>query len=96
VRGEGDEALRVVRAIDGVKKARREAHGDLVALGIELGKDADVGAATEAIVLALTTAGLGVREVTPTLASLEQVFSELTREPAGEPEGATPEPEESA
>jgi ABC-2 type transport system ATP-binding protein len=48
---------------------------------------------TEALARALIGAGLGLREIAPRAASLEQVFSELTA-PAG-PEGgpaAPPEP----
>ena len=87
VGGDADEALRIARGIEGVKKAKHEARGELAVLAIELGKDADVGAATEAIVLTLASAGLGVREVAPRLASLEQVFSELTSGDAPAEEG---------
>jgi ABC-2 type transport system ATP-binding protein len=44
-------------------------------------REIDAGAATEAIVAALVAAGIGVREVTPRGASLEQVFASLTLEP---------------
>ncbi|APR79737.1 ABC-type multidrug transport system, ATPase component protein [Minicystis rosea] len=78
VRGDAAAAAVVAGKIEGVRKVKREATGDTTALSIELAKDAEIGRATEAIVGALCAAGLGVREVAPRLASLEQVFSALT------------------
>ena len=73
----------IARKVAGVKKVKRDGGGETVGLSIEIGKDVDVGRVTEEIVAALAGAGLGVREVAPRLASLEQVFSALTQdEPA--------------
>ena len=83
VRGEGEAAAAIARKVAGVKKVKRDGGGETIGLSIEIGKDADVGRVTEEIVAALAGAGLGVREVAPRLASLEQVFSALTQdEPA--------------
>jgi ABC-2 type transport system ATP-binding protein len=57
--------------------------GDVVTFDVEIAPGADAGAMAEEIVRALVSAGIGVREIAPRMASLEQVFSELT---AGEPE----------
>jgi ABC-2 type transport system ATP-binding protein len=58
---------------------KREAqNGDTPVIAADVARDADVGAVTEGIVAAICAAGVGVREVAPRLASLEQVFSELT------------------
>ncbi|MEJ7730279.1 MAG: hypothetical protein WKG00_13805 [Polyangiaceae bacterium] len=50
---------------------------------IDLGDGEDADVVAEAVTAALVAAGIGVREVSPRFASLEQVFSELT-EPAAE------------
>jgi ABC-2 type transport system ATP-binding protein len=82
VRGEG--AVEIARKVEGVRKAKSAPLGELAALDVEMKKDAEPGAVTEELVRALAAAGLGVREVAPKLASLEQVFSELTTRPEGE------------
>jgi ABC-2 type transport system ATP-binding protein len=84
VRGDVAAAVAAAEKIAGVRKIKREDQGGATALAIELGKDSDVGERTEEIVRALCDAGVGVREVAPRLASLEQVFSALT---VGEGEG---------
>jgi ABC-2 type transport system ATP-binding protein len=89
LRGDGAAAAEAVAKVTGVRRVKQQAAPGGVALAIELKKDADAGRATEEIVAALVAAGAGVREVTPKLASLEQVFSELTGgegEPAAEAE----------
>ncbi|MEO6601604.1 MAG: ABC transporter ATP-binding protein [Polyangiaceae bacterium] len=48
-------------------------------LRLALSHDVDADTATEALVQALLAAGIGVQALVPELASLEQVFSELTR-----------------
>ncbi|MES1178341.1 MAG: ATP-binding cassette domain-containing protein [Myxococcales bacterium] len=64
-------------------------------LRLVLSNDVDADTATEALVQALTAAGIGVLALVPELASLEQVFSELTRHereaqgPASESESTT-------
>ncbi|MFT3769812.1 MAG: ABC transporter ATP-binding protein [Minicystis sp.] len=78
IRGDAASAAEAAGKIAGVRKVKREIAGDTAVLVIELTKDAEVGRATEEIVRALCAMGAGVREVTPRLASLEQVFSALT------------------
>ena len=78
VRGEAAAAVAAVARIAGVRRVKEQAAPGGASLSIDLKKDADAGRATEEIVAALVAAGAGVREVAPRLASLEQVFSELT------------------
>lgn len=83
VRGNKDKALAAVRAVEGVKKvaldeARRDGGGEAHQLVVSFQADREVGAVSEAIVAALVGKGIGVRELVPKGASLEQVFSELT------------------
>jgi ABC-2 type transport system ATP-binding protein len=87
VRGDAAIASGAVAKVEGVAKVTHEAGeaGAAVALSIDLVKGADAGRATEAVVGALVAAGVGVREVAPRMASLEQVFSELTTAPTGDP-----------
>jgi ABC-2 type transport system ATP-binding protein len=86
VRGDAAEAAAVAGKVEGVHRVKRAEPGATVTLAIDLQKDADPGPATERVVAALCAAGFGVREVTPQLASLEQVFSALTVGDAGEAE----------
>jgi hypothetical protein len=51
-----------------------------VALQLEAG--ADAGDVLERAVAKLVEAGIGVREATPTRATLEEVFAELTKDDA--------------
>jgi len=74
VRGDVERALEIIRKTKGVSGANR-AKGDERAIDVDVGSEDD---AIEAVVAALVRADLGVREVTPRGASLEQVFSELT------------------
>jgi hypothetical protein len=96
LRGKVEDALRLVRALDGVDKARRVAESDRDDRGVftvrcsfgSKGKaasapagDGDDGAAwVERAVAALVAGGLAVREVRPAGGSLEDVFAELTRD----------------
>ncbi|HVY48183.1 MAG TPA: ABC transporter ATP-binding protein, partial [Minicystis sp.] len=86
VRGEAERAAEIARGTDGIAKASASLLGeDVAALDVETKADADGPRALEALVAALVAAGLGVREVVPRRASLEQVFSELTGDaPAAE------------
>lgn len=59
-------------------------------LRLELGAEKDSEAIIEALVRALTEAGVGVLAVVPEKASLEQVFSELTRHEADSAVISTP------
>jgi ABC-2 type transport system ATP-binding protein len=88
VRGAAERALSLTRAVAGVREATEaaaEAAGESL-LTVRFDSTADGPGVTEAIVSALVGDGLGVREVTPKAASLEQIFSELTttRDAAGE------------
>ncbi len=80
VRGDADRALAIVRAIAGVAgaKATKGAAEGLATIDVDLAASADPVAVAEGAVGALVGAGLGVHEVAPRSASLEQVFSELT------------------
>jgi ABC-2 type transport system ATP-binding protein len=87
IHGDEARAKEAAEKVPAVRKVTREDAGALgasAALLIELAAEADPGAAIEEIVRALVGAGVGVREVAPALASLEQVFSELTADPGGE------------
>jgi ABC-2 type transport system ATP-binding protein len=78
-RGDGDAIVAIATKLDGVKRASAEpAPADSVALTVDFADDADGAAVTEGLVAALVAAGVGVREVRPSGASLEQVFAELT------------------
>jgi ABC-2 type transport system ATP-binding protein len=79
-RGDASAAAGAAAKVEGVAKVTRETDeaGEAVTLSIELAKGADAGRVTEGVVGALVAAGVGVREVAPRMASLEQVFSELT------------------
>jgi ABC-2 type transport system ATP-binding protein len=93
VRGKSDDALRLVRAIDGVSKARRvsssgrdeaEDGASVFTIRCSFGSkgDPDGAAVVERAVAALVSAGVAVREVRPAGGSLEDVFAELTRDAA--------------
>jgi gliding motility-associated transport system ATP-binding protein len=85
VRGDAARALEVARAVPGVTAATSgAADDDATALELEVDPAGEGHAAVEGVVAALVTAGLGVREVAPRRATLEQVFSELTAEGGGE------------
>ncbi len=78
----GDHAAIVAAATNlaGVKRASAELlPGGGVALTVDFADDADGAAVTEDLVAALVGAGVGVREVVASGASLEQVFAELTQ-----------------
>lgn len=89
VRGALDAALAVARGVAGVHTAQGEEAAGVATLAIALDAGADGGEVSEALAGALVAAGLGVRELTPRAASLEQVFSELTGAP---PAGAAAPP----
>jgi ABC-2 type transport system ATP-binding protein len=75
-------AERVVSAIPGLSVLSTEnAEGapDRRTLRLALTSDVNADTVTEALVQALSAAGIGVQALVPELASLEQVFSELTR-----------------
>ncbi|UQA54933.1 ABC transporter ATP-binding protein [Polyangium aurulentum] len=91
VRGDEKRALEIVRGVRGVERASVESGSapppGTVVLAIEHGAEGGPEV-TEDVVAALVKAGMGVREVAARAASLEQVFSELTRgENEGESEG---------
>jgi ABC-2 type transport system ATP-binding protein len=87
LRGEPEGALRLVRAVEGVSKARRVAGEDgasvfTVRCTFGKGEAQDGAALVERVVAALVGAGVAVREVRPAGGSLEDVFAELTRDAA--------------
>ena len=74
---------RLLRALDGVSKARCvNEGGEIVTVRCSFdakGEDHDGASIVERAVAALVTGGLAVREVRPAGGSLEDVFAELTR-----------------
>ncbi|MRG91780.1 ABC transporter ATP-binding protein [Polyangium spumosum] len=83
VRGEAARALGIVRALPEVAEATVDAGRtqapETAELLVEYQRAEGGAEVAERVVAALVGAGLGVREVVPRAASLEQVFSELTR-----------------
>jgi ABC-2 type transport system ATP-binding protein len=82
-----------ISALSVISVSSTDAAPERRTLRLALSNDADQDAATEAVVQALTRAGIGIQVLVPELASLEQVFSELTRHEreaqASTSEGAT-------
>ncbi len=87
VRGDRDRALDVVRKTKGVARVDIDDHAlpsaDTLTLIAAYKDDAEGTDIAERIVTALVGAGLFVREAVPRAASLEQVFTELTRADEG-------------
>ncbi|MET0795237.1 MAG: ABC transporter ATP-binding protein [Polyangiaceae bacterium] len=83
----GISGLSVLSAVNG----EGEGGADRRTLRLALGTGVDADSATEALVQALSTAGIGVHALVPELASLEQVFSELTRHEAEDQARALPQ-----
>jgi ABC-2 type transport system ATP-binding protein len=75
----GEKAASLLRGIAAVGKVREE--GEAVVVTWREGTD-DVGPATEELAQKLMAAGFRLRELAPVTASLEEVFAELTLEPA--------------
>jgi ABC-2 type transport system ATP-binding protein len=91
--GDAERALKRIAEVGGVARAKLSApaRDGLAEVVVTLDReaadldDADpAGALAERIVAALGDASIGVRRVAPAVGSLEQVFSELTGEPAAE------------
>jgi ABC-2 type transport system ATP-binding protein len=83
-RGEGAQIVAAATNLAGVKHASSEPlPGGCAALSVDFADEADSAAVLEELVAALVGAGVGVREVAPVSASLEQIFAELTRDEAG-------------
>jgi ABC-2 type transport system ATP-binding protein len=97
LRGKPDDALRLLRAIQGVAKARRMGAGEKGDKGNveevftvrctfggngEKSETGDGSAFVERAVAALVANGFAVREVRPAGGSLEDVFADLTRDAA--------------
>ena len=77
----------MLTALTGVARvvAELEPGTHLARIRLQLADDADADAVTESAVSALVQKGAGVRRVSVTAASLEDVFTELTRaEPQSE------------
>jgi ABC-2 type transport system ATP-binding protein len=102
LRGKVDDALRLVRGLEGVSKARRLAlegdDGDAAVFTVRCsfggkGQTGDGTQIVERAVSALVTGGFAVREVRPAGGSLEDVFADLTRDAASSaPSGDGGEP----
>jgi ABC-2 type transport system ATP-binding protein len=75
-------ARELLEKIDGIRRVRAAEAGRI---DLRLTKDADAGDVLERAVAALVAAGIGVREASPTRATLEDVFAQLTRAEAEEP-----------
>ena len=75
VRDPDGKARELLEKIDGVRKVR--VNDARITLAFE--KEADTGDVLESAVSALVSAGVGVREASPTRATLEEVFATLTR-----------------
>jgi ABC-2 type transport system ATP-binding protein len=83
LRGKADDALRLVRGLPGVAKARRlvgEGEGDVFSLHCTFAGDGDWALVVERAVAALVGRGFAVREIRPRGGSLEDVFAALTRD----------------
>ena len=88
LRGAPARAEAAARKVAGVARVEVEASlgaaapadtaAALITMIVEFDRGVDGPRATEALVRTLVEAGLGVREVAPRTASLEQIFSELT------------------
>jgi ABC-2 type transport system ATP-binding protein len=90
VRGDGGRARQLAAAAPGVARATLEAKATVerplepgtVRLRVEFATADASRAGSEAVVRALVEARLGVREVTPEKATLEEIFAELTESPS--------------
>jgi ABC-2 type transport system ATP-binding protein len=81
VRGEPARALEVLEKIEGVRDVREaSSRQDVVVIEVRWTQKGDTAASTEQAVQALVDAGMKLREVAPTKASLEDVFALLTEE----------------
>ncbi|MBI4703561.1 MAG: ABC transporter ATP-binding protein [Deltaproteobacteria bacterium] len=88
VSGPPQQALGAIRACPGVAAAKLGAPapargGHDIEIELEGEPPEDHGPLAERIVFALAGAGVGVREIRPAAASLEQIFAELTRAETG-------------
>jgi ABC-2 type transport system ATP-binding protein len=95
-RGDQGKAVAAAKGAPGVARVTpdegRKRAPDVVSLAIEFDpREDDSARLTEGVVAALVGAGIGVRAVAASAASLEQVFSELTRT-GGEAGGEEPGP----
>jgi gliding motility-associated transport system ATP-binding protein len=93
VRGAEESARRALLAVSGVAAIATEAAGDAddaKRVTLDVNDDADPDAVAERAVAALVAAGLGVRSVSRSSASLEDVFRELTRDEDAAGRGAEP------
>ena len=82
VRDPARAANAIISGISGLSlrsESKDDSASERRTLHVALSPDVDADGATEALVQALSAAGIGVSALIPELASLEQVFSELTR-----------------
>jgi ABC-2 type transport system ATP-binding protein len=83
VRGDGDQAVAVLKAVDGADNVRRrkDSAGDIAVVDVRWKLAAEqIGERVERAVACLVEAGFGVREASPRKASLEEVFALLTED----------------
>ncbi len=84
--GAAKAALKALAGLAGVASSSQGTTGDALAIALAPGADADDVA--ERVVTALVAAGLRVREVRPARATLEDVFEQVTAEPAAPETGS--------
>jgi len=85
IRGDADQAIALLHAVQGVDKARRTKSGSDQIVVVDVSWKAtpdEVAGRVEEALAALIGAGLAVREASPRKASLEEVFALLTEEEA--------------
>ncbi len=88
VRGDAEAALKIVKEVSFVSKVRRISDDNLEVARLRCSwskkvEEADIAAATERLVAALVLADIRVRHVSAVGSSLEEVFTDLTRDAAG-------------
>jgi ABC-2 type transport system ATP-binding protein len=104
LRGKSEDALRLLRGLEGIAKARRLGSGEDEKKGeleeiftvrctftapLEKSEVGDGSAFVERVVAALVTGGFAVRGAKPAGGSLEDVFADLTREAAASTSAAS-------
>jgi ABC-2 type transport system ATP-binding protein len=78
-KGAAEAVISTISGLSVVSVESSEGAADRRTLRLALSHEVDADSATEALVQALSGAGIGVNALVPELASLEQVFTELTR-----------------
>ena len=78
-KGAAEAAISSISGLTLASATNDEAAPTRRTLRVSLGHQVDIEATTEALVQALNASGIGIHELVPEKASLEQVFTELTR-----------------